>query len=41
MTDPIREFALGDEEIMEAVTESYEMVVARLPRKRRPRGWGL
>lgn len=33
--------AIRDDEIMEAVRESYEMVVAKLPRKHRPRGWEL
>ncbi|USQ77675.1 MmcQ/YjbR family DNA-binding protein [Ornithinimicrobium cryptoxanthini] len=33
--------AISDEEILEAVTESYEMVVAKLPKKHRPQGWQL
>lgn len=33
-----RDGAISDEEIIEAVTESYEMVVAKLPKKHRPAG---
>jgi predicted DNA-binding protein (MmcQ/YjbR family) len=31
--------AIPDEELLEAVDESYRLVVARLPRKHRPEGW--
>jgi predicted DNA-binding protein (MmcQ/YjbR family) len=31
--------AIPDEEILEAVDDSYALVVARLPRKHRPEGW--
>jgi predicted DNA-binding protein (MmcQ/YjbR family) len=31
--------AIPDEEIREAVDESYALVVARLPKKHRPPGW--
>jgi predicted DNA-binding protein (MmcQ/YjbR family) len=31
--------AIPDEEILEAVDESYPLVVARLPKKHRPKGW--
>ena len=31
--------AIPDEELLEAVEESYRLVVARLPRKHRPEGW--
>ena len=31
--------AIPDDEIREAVDTSYELVVARLPRKHRPAGW--
>ncbi len=31
--------AIPDEEIEEAVLESYRLVVAKLPRKDRPEGW--
>jgi len=31
--------AIPDEELIEAVDESYALVVARLPKKHRPRGW--
>lgn len=31
--------AIPDEELLEAVTESYRLVVARLPRSLRPAGW--
>ncbi len=31
--------AIPDEEILEAVDESYRLVVGRLPRKHRPPGW--
>lgn len=31
--------AIADEEILEAVDESYRSVVAKLPRKLRPNGW--
>ncbi|MGN6574982.1 MAG: MmcQ/YjbR family DNA-binding protein, partial [Nocardioides sp.] len=31
--------AIPDDEIREAVDASYEMVVAKLPRKHRPEGW--
>ena len=31
--------AIPDEEIREAVNESYTLVVARLPKKHRPAGW--
>lgn len=31
--------AIPEEELLEAVDESYRMVVARLPGKHRPRGW--
>ena len=31
--------AIPDEELIEAVEESYRMVVSRLPRKDRPVGW--
>jgi predicted DNA-binding protein (MmcQ/YjbR family) len=33
--------AIPDEEIQEAVDESYVLVVAKLPRKLRPDGWEL
>jgi predicted DNA-binding protein (MmcQ/YjbR family) len=31
--------AIPDEEVVEAVEESYRLVVAKLPRSRRPAGW--
>jgi predicted DNA-binding protein (MmcQ/YjbR family) len=31
--------AIADEEILEAVEESYRLVVAKLPKKDRPAGW--
>jgi predicted DNA-binding protein (MmcQ/YjbR family) len=31
--------AIPDDELLEAVDESYRMVVAKLPRKHRPDGW--
>lgn len=31
--------AIGDEELLEAVEESYRLVVAGLPRRLRPEGW--
>jgi predicted DNA-binding protein (MmcQ/YjbR family) len=31
--------AIPDEEILEAVDESYRLVVSRLPAKQRPEGW--
>jgi predicted DNA-binding protein (MmcQ/YjbR family) len=31
--------AIADDELMEAVDESYRLVVGRLPRKHRPEGW--
>jgi predicted DNA-binding protein (MmcQ/YjbR family) len=31
--------AIPDEEILEAVDESYALVVSKLPRKHRPDGW--
>jgi predicted DNA-binding protein (MmcQ/YjbR family) len=31
--------AIPDEELVEAIEESYRMVVSRLPRKDRPAGW--
>ena len=31
--------AIPDEELLEAVDESYRLVVGRLPRKHRPAGW--
>jgi predicted DNA-binding protein (MmcQ/YjbR family) len=31
--------AIPDEELLEAVDESYRLVVERLPRKHRPEGW--
>jgi predicted DNA-binding protein (MmcQ/YjbR family) len=31
--------AIGDDELIEAVDESYALVVGRLPRKHRPPGW--
>jgi predicted DNA-binding protein (MmcQ/YjbR family) len=31
--------AIPDEELLEAVEESYRLVVAKLPRKHRPEGW--
>ena len=31
--------AIPDDELLEAVEESYRLVVARLPRKHRPEGW--
>ena len=31
--------AIPDDEILEAVDESYRMVVSRLPKKHRPPGW--
>ena len=31
--------AIPDEELLEAVDESYRMVVGRLPRRLRPPGW--
>jgi len=30
---------IPDEELLEAVDESYRLVVAKLPRKHRPEGW--
>ena len=31
--------AIPDDELLEAVEESYRLVVSRLPRKHRPAGW--
>ena len=31
--------AIPDEELVEAVEESYRLVVSRLPKKDRPEGW--
>ena len=31
--------AIGDEELLEAVEESYRLVAGRLPRRHRPPGW--
>ena len=31
--------AIPDEEILEAVDESYAAIVAKLPKKLRPEGW--
>jgi len=31
--------AIPDDEILEAVDESYRLVVSRLPKKHRPTGW--
>src|SRR6478609_7419588 len=31
--------AIPDEELVEAVDESYRLVVAKLPKKHRPEGW--
>jgi predicted DNA-binding protein (MmcQ/YjbR family) len=31
--------AIPDEELLEAVDESYQLVVDKLPRKHRPQGW--
>ena len=31
--------AIADEEVLEALDESYARVVAKLPRKHRPEGW--
>jgi predicted DNA-binding protein (MmcQ/YjbR family) len=31
--------AIPDEEILDAVEESYRLVVTGLPKKRRPAGW--
>lgn len=31
--------AIPDEEILEAVDESYRLVVSKLPAKHRPAGW--
>ena len=31
--------AIGDEELVGAVEESYRLVVSRLPRTHRPAGW--
>ena len=31
--------AIPDDELLEAVDESYRMVVAKLPKKHRPAGW--
>jgi predicted DNA-binding protein (MmcQ/YjbR family) len=33
--------AISDDELCEAVAESYSMVVARMAKKHRPRGWEL
>lgn len=33
--------AIPDEEILEAIDRSYELVVAKLPKSRRPSGWDL
>jgi predicted DNA-binding protein (MmcQ/YjbR family) len=33
--------AIPDDEILEAVDESYALVVSRLPKSRRPAGWDL
>ena len=30
---------IPDDELLEAVDESYRLVVAKLPRKHRPEGW--
>lgn len=34
-----RSGAIEDEELCEAIAESYALVVAKLPRKHRPQGW--
>jgi predicted DNA-binding protein (MmcQ/YjbR family) len=31
--------AIPDDELLEAVDESYRMVVAKLPRRHQPEGW--
>ena len=31
--------AIPDDEILEAIDESYRLVVSRLPKKHRPPGW--
>jgi predicted DNA-binding protein (MmcQ/YjbR family) len=31
--------AIPDEELLEAVDESYRLIVGRLPKKHRPEGW--
>jgi predicted DNA-binding protein (MmcQ/YjbR family) len=31
--------AIADDELLEAVDESYRLVVAKLPKKHRPEGW--
>jgi len=33
--------AIPDDELLEAVDESYARIVARLPRKHRPEGWAV
>lgn len=33
--------SIPDEELLEAVDESYRLVVDGLPKKLRPEGWGL
>ena len=33
--------AISDDELLEAVDESYRLVVSKLPRKHRPDGWDL
>jgi predicted DNA-binding protein (MmcQ/YjbR family) len=33
--------AIPDEELLEAIDESYRLVVAKLPKKHRPPGWEL
>ena len=33
--------AIPDDELVEAVEESYRLVVSRLPRKERPEGWDI
>ena len=33
--------AISDEELLEAVDDSYRAVVAKLPKSRRPAGWDL
>ena len=31
--------AIPDEELLEAVDESYQLVASKLPKKHRPEGW--
>jgi predicted DNA-binding protein (MmcQ/YjbR family) len=33
--------AIPDDEIVEAIEESYRLVVSKLPKKHRPDGWDL